>query len=84
MSLTADRPPVLDLRLFGQVEVSVSGKNITSLLPKRALWLLAILALREGKPVERQSLAGMLWPEKTDEAALHNLRQLLAHLRRTL
>ena len=75
---------LLDLRLFGQAEVRVRGLDITGRLSKRAQWLMAILALREGRPIERHRLAGMIWPESTDAAALFNLRQTLASLRKEL
>lgn len=75
---------LLEIRLFGQPQVLASGKNLTQHLTRRAVLLIAILALREGKPIERQTLAGMLWPESTDAAGLHNLRQTLAAVRRTL
>ena len=76
--------PLLEIRLFGQAEVLVHGQDLAPALSKRALWILAILALREGKPIERNRLAGMIWPDSTDSAALFNFRQTLAGLRRSL
>jgi len=76
--------PELAIYLFGQMEVILSGRPVTSPLPRRATWLLAILAMRRGRPIERRSLAGLLWPENSDASALHNLRQILPGLRRAL
>jgi predicted ATPase/DNA-binding SARP family transcriptional activator len=47
-------------------------------------WLLALLALRPGAEVARTWLAGTLWPESAEPAALANLRNALKDLRRAL
>jgi predicted ATPase/DNA-binding SARP family transcriptional activator/Tfp pilus assembly protein PilF len=44
--------------------------------------LLAYLAVENGRPHSRDSLAALLWPEFTDTAALHNLRNSLYRLRK--
>ena len=73
----------LTIRLFGSMEVTVD--NLLVQLPsRRSFWLLAILSLRNGQPIERSRLAGMLWPDSSDSASLHNLRQTLAGIRRSL
>lgn len=79
----ATTPPLLEIRLFGNPSVMV-GRDATASLTKRAIWLLAILALRKGEAIERGKIAGMLWPDSPDAAALHNLRQTLAAIRREL
>ncbi|HLK60485.1 MAG TPA: BTAD domain-containing putative transcriptional regulator, partial [Chthonomonadaceae bacterium] len=47
-------------------------------------WLLALLALRHGRTVDRSWLAGTLWPDSEESQALHNLRDILVHLRKAL
>lgn len=47
-------------------------------------WLLGLLALHRGEPVDRSWLAGTLWPESTEQQALANLRLNLSHLRYAL
>jgi DNA-binding SARP family transcriptional activator len=42
------------------------------------------LVLRHDRPVERSWLAGSLWPQHPEEAALANLRNTLVDLRRAL
>ena len=76
--------PELAIHLFGRMEVIVSGGDVARLPSRRAMWLLGILALRKGQPIERQSLAGIPWPDSSDARALHNLRQTLAGLPRVL
>src|SRR5262249_40273390 len=51
---------------------------------KRGLWLLALLALRHGHPVDRDWLAGVFWSESDEPRALGNLRKSLTDLNRAL
>jgi len=66
-----ERP--LTLRLFGPFEVRVNGTPLPRLRSRRGLWLFALLALRQGSEVERDWLAGTLWPESTEGLAAHSL-----------
>lgn len=77
-------PPPLSLHMFGPMEVLVEGNPLPRLATRKRLWLLAILALRGGREVDRAWLAGALWPDSSDQKALANLRQSLAELRRAL
>ena len=47
-------------------------------------WLLALLALRAGREVERDWLAGTLWPDSSQPQALQSLRMCLTDLRQAL
>jgi predicted ATPase/DNA-binding SARP family transcriptional activator len=84
MSQKETGSPLLDIGLFGSVRISVQGEEVTTSLSRRACLVLAILALREGRPIERWRLAGMVWPESPDATALHNLRQTLSPMRNAL
>jgi predicted ATPase/DNA-binding SARP family transcriptional activator len=77
----ADGRP-LEIRLFGPLEVSLHGMPLPPLRSQRAKWLLALLALRHGREVERMWLAGTLWPDSTDAQA--TLRRILTDLRHAL
>jgi predicted ATPase/DNA-binding SARP family transcriptional activator len=46
--------------------------------------LLALLALRAGREIERDWLAALLWPESPPERATHSLRMSLKDLRQAL
>ncbi len=74
----------LEIRLLGPFEVRIDGKPLAPLRARKEHWLLALLALRLDQPVERDWLAGTLWPESAQHQALYNLRENLANLRRTL
>ena len=66
------------------MRVQVDGQPLPHLHNRKTLWLLALLVLRQGRPVEREWLAGMLWPEAELERSLGNLRPVLSALRHAL
>ena len=74
---------MLQIRLLGQFDVRLDGKRI--LIPSRAgQSLLAYLALTAGTPHRREKLAGIFWPETSDENARRNLRQELWRIRKAI
>jgi predicted ATPase/DNA-binding SARP family transcriptional activator len=85
VDITQDnKPPALALTLFGPFEVRVQGMPLPRLHSRKVAWLLALLTLRQGKPVERDWLVGTLWPDSSQSQALAYLRQSLTELRRAL
>lgn len=74
----------LTILLFGPMQVWVHGHPLPYLRSRKALWLLALLTLRDGRPVERERLAGTLWPDVIQERAAGNLRVVLSELRHAL
>jgi predicted ATPase/DNA-binding SARP family transcriptional activator len=79
-----DRIPPLSLCLFGAFEARVHGAPLPHLRSRKGQWLLALLALHRGEPLDRAWLAGTLWPDSSEPQALHNLRMSLTDLRRAL
>lgn len=75
---------MLTLRLLGPPDLRVDGEPIRPLKTRKGLWLLALLALRAGRPVDRSWLAGVLWPDAEESRALLYLRQALTDLRSAL
>ena len=74
---------MLHIRLLGQFDIRVNGKRV--LIPTRAAQsLLAYLVLTAGIPHRREKLAGMFWPDTTDETARKNLRQELWRIRKAI
>ncbi len=53
-------------------------------LPRKARALLAYLAMQDGKPVSRETVADLLWTDRGAEQARHSLRQTLLVLRRVV
>lgn len=79
---TVEQP--LEIRMLGPFDVRVEGQPLPRLRTQKGRWLLAILALRSPRPVERSWHAGTLWPDSSDDKALFNLRHALVDLRRSL
>jgi predicted ATPase/DNA-binding SARP family transcriptional activator len=77
-------PPPLTIHLFGSLRVTVRGEPLPRVRSRRVQWLLALLTLRHGRPVQRVWLAGTLWPESSNSRALQSLRDDLLRLRRAL
>ena len=76
--------PPLTIHLFGPFEARVNGMPLPRLRTRKGQWLLALLALRHDRDVERSWLAGTLWPDSDEPQALQSLRMALTDLRRAL
>jgi predicted ATPase/DNA-binding SARP family transcriptional activator len=76
--------PPLSITLFGPLSVQVHGEPLPKLRSRKAHWLLALLVLRHGRPVEREWLAGTLWPDVDQTQAFANMRPTLCELRKAL
>lgn len=63
--------------------MKLDGRPVT-FLSRPAQSLFAYLALSAGAAHRREKLAGLLWPESSDENARRNLRQSLWHIRKAL
>ena len=74
---------MLQIRLLGQFELSLDKKRVT--IPSRiGQSLFAYLALTAGTAHRREKLAGMFWPDTTEETARKYLRQELWRIRKSL
>ncbi len=74
----------LKLALLGRPQVVINGQDCTAHIGDKPLAVLAYLALETPPPLAREKLAGIFWPDKTDEAARYRLRNTLWNLRRDL
>jgi DNA-binding SARP family transcriptional activator len=72
------------LRLFGPLDVRLSGEPLPRLRSRKGQWLLALLALRHDAEVSRSWLAGLLWPDSSEAQGLASLRNSLMDLRRAM
>lgn len=77
-------PPILCIRLFGELDLRHGEAPLPPLASARAKSLLAYLLLHQEAPQPRQRLAFLLWPDSTEPQAHTNLRHVLHNLRRTL
>ncbi|HEY2377308.1 MAG TPA: BTAD domain-containing putative transcriptional regulator [Gemmatimonadaceae bacterium] len=76
---------MIRLRTFGAVTlerdgIPLKGRNTQ----RRRLALLVLLASARRKPVSRDRLLGLLWPERDQDRGRHALAQLVYELRRDL
>ena len=74
----------LTIKLFGALEASVDGRQVTGIRTDKIRALLAYLAMAADRPIARHTLAGLLWPEWPEQTALGNLRKSLHRLRETV
>ncbi len=67
------------LSLFGPVSIEQGGQPLAGLRSRKALALLAYLAVHNN-PLSRAHLAEIFWPEEAEDRGLANLRWVLNHL----
>ena len=72
----------MEFRFLGPPTLVHNG-NPVSLPTKKAMAILAYL-ITSAKPVSREALATMFWPELDQQSSLNNLRQSLFNIKRTL
>jgi predicted ATPase/DNA-binding SARP family transcriptional activator len=70
---------VVHLRLFGPAQVEYADHTVRDLPFGKALALLGYLAV-QGRPVSREHLADLLWPDKSASRGRANLSWQLHHL----
>lgn len=70
----------IEIRLLGLPELLRPAAG--NVFPAKGFQLLALLARAPTKRLSRKELASLLWDNDTDSAALGNLRQLLARVKR--
>jgi len=67
--------------LFGPPNFATSAGDRVAIRSRKGVGLLACLALAGGKPVGRDQLCALLWPDRQTAQARASLRQLLVDLR---
>src|SRR5689334_23354693 len=78
-------PIVLTLKLFGAASIETSSGPISGRAAQgRRLALLVLLSLARGRPVTRDKVIALLWPESTTDRARHQLSDDLYILRTAL
>lgn len=77
-----DEGSVLSLTTLGTflVELGATSNLESKIKQKKALWLLALLGTKWGKPVSVESIIDKLWPDVVVLRGRKNLSALLAHL----
>ncbi len=74
----------LTVELLGSTQITRGGEGAISFDTDAARALLVYLAAHAARPVPREVLAGLLWPDWPDTGALRNLRMALYRLRNAI
>lgn len=74
----------LSLSLLGLFQARLDDRPITGFETAKTRALLAYVADAQDQATPRSLLAGMLWPGRSEAAALGNLRHILANLRNAI
>ncbi|MFN8471122.1 MAG: tetratricopeptide repeat protein [Anaerolineae bacterium] len=74
----------LTLSLLGSIQMTLDGRALVEFESDKARALLIYLALAAGRPIRRETLSTLLWPEQDDKSALQNLRKTLHRLRQAI
>ncbi len=72
------------VRALGGTDVWVRGTPVTTWVSQRGLMVLRYLVLHPGRPVAREKLMDLLWPESSARSARNNLNVAIYGLRRSL
>lgn len=75
--------PDLRIELLGHFRLTYNGHPVSGIHTRQQA-LLACLILNRHRPMSRQQLASLFWPDSSDSQALTNLRRELHNLRRAL
>lgn len=74
---------MLEIRTLGGISLGVNGKTITDMGSRKAEAMLVYLAV-EGRPLNRDVLSTLFWPESTQDHASTSMRVALSILRKNL
>jgi DNA-binding SARP family transcriptional activator len=86
ISDVAPAPPFLEVRSVGGFELYRQGKLVTPEVFQRrgAITIFQILLTHDGRPVTRDALTEILWPEADPQSAVKRLHVLVHALRRVV
>lgn len=71
----------VQLNLLGRFELRAEGKLVGS-IAKKAQAMLALLVIENSRVNTRERIASLLWGDKSEDRARHNVRQMLSSIGR--
>ncbi len=74
----------LTISLLGVAQVTLDGIPVTFATNKAKALLIYLSLEANGQALPRETLAGIFWPDQTEDAARQSLRQTLLSLRRSI
>ncbi len=72
----------LSVKCLGGLALNLDGRPLTGFETDKSKALLIYLAIESEREITRRQLASLLWPDDSEDCALHNLRQTLSSLRK--
>jgi DNA-binding SARP family transcriptional activator len=76
--------PTLSITTLGPLAFTLGDKPLTNFRSEKVRGLFIHLLLEANRPLHREALAALLWPNVSDKSARINLRVALFHLRQSL
>ena len=80
----ADEVPTVDVRLLGAFEIRIGDRSIEGWRSRKPRQLLAYLAMEPDRPVARETLIEVFWPESAPARGANNLSIAVHHIRSRL
>ncbi len=75
---------ILTIKLMGMFRVDIDGRPVVTFKTNKVRGLLAYLVVEARRPLRRETLAYIFWPEFSERRARANLSQALLMLRQSL
>jgi predicted ATPase/DNA-binding SARP family transcriptional activator/tetratricopeptide (TPR) repeat protein len=74
----------IEISLLGPFQIRRAGASAVTFEADTARGLFAFLLQHSGRSIRRENLAALLWPDQDDQTALHNLRNALSRVRKSI
>ncbi|KAF0108917.1 MAG: SARP family transcriptional regulator [Chloroflexi bacterium] len=84
MTETPVKPLIIKARFLGSSEINLNDCPVGGFTTQKAKALFAYLVLENDRTHARGTLAALFWPDVPEQTALHNLRQALSTIRKSL
>lgn len=82
--VASEMPPDIGANLFGHFSLRVKGRPVSDFPNRKVLELFTHLLLHHDKPMHRDNLLGIFWPDYPQESAKNSLNVAMHTLRRFL
>jgi len=74
----------LEISTLGPLQITIDQAPISGFISDKVRALLVYLAVEQTRPLRREALAALFWPDQPKAKALANLRRALANLRQVI
>ncbi|MAT96542.1 MAG: hypothetical protein CL608_05310 [Anaerolineaceae bacterium] len=74
----------LEIAALGPLQITIDQAPVSGFISDKVRGLLVYLAVEQPRPLRREALAALFWPDQPKAKALANLRRALANLRRVI